>query len=88
MMDRYTDVVSGLDRRLEELEDEMFEKNPRDGLLEEILSFAGNLKKLRRIFTYHQGLFSRLSSRQGNPPSAPAIDPRYFREINRLRVAH
>jgi len=64
LTDRYTGIVSGVDRKLDELENEMF-GNPRDELLEQLLGFAENLKKLRRIFTYHQTLFARLS-RQGN----------------------
>jgi magnesium transporter len=58
--DRYTHIVVGLERRLEELEDEMFE-NPRDAVLEELLSYNQNLLKLRRVFTYHQDIFARLS---------------------------
>jgi magnesium transporter len=58
--DRYTHLVEGLQRRLDEMEDEMFE-NPRDVLLEELIGYGRNLKKLWRIFNYHQGLFVRLS---------------------------
>ncbi len=58
--DRYTHLVEGLQRRLDSMEDEMFE-NPRDALLEELIGYGRNLKRLWRIFTYHQGLFVRLS---------------------------
>jgi len=58
--DRYTSLIEGLERRLDVMEDEMFQ-NPRDALLEELLGFGRNLKKLQRIFNYHQGLFALLS---------------------------
>lgn len=58
--DRYTSLVEGLQRGLDQMEDEMFE-NPRDALLEELLGYGRNLKRLRRIFNYHQDLFARLS---------------------------
>lgn len=58
--DRYTKLVEGLQDKLDLMEDEMF-ANPSDVLLEELLSYAKNLKKLRRIFNYHQDIFTRLS---------------------------
>ena len=60
--DRYTSLIEGLERRLDVMEDEMFE-NPRDALLEELLGFGKNLKKLQRIFNYHHALFAQLSSK-------------------------
>lgn len=57
--DRYTNLVEGLERGLDAMEDEMFE-NPRDALLEELIGYGRNLKRLTRIFNYHQGLFARL----------------------------
>ena len=63
--DRYTKLVEGLQERLDAMEDEMF-VNPRDSLLEEILGYSRNLKRLRRIFNYHQDLFARLT-RKGHP---------------------
>ncbi len=58
--DRYTSLVEGLQLGLDAMEDEMFE-NPRDALLENLLAYGRNLKRLRRIFNYHQDLFARLS---------------------------
>jgi magnesium transporter len=58
--DRYTKLVEGLERGIDVMEDEMFE-NPRDALLEELIAYGRNLKRLRRIFSYHQNLFERLS---------------------------
>ena len=65
MTDRYTAVVEGLEDRLETMEDEMFE-NPRDALLEELIGYGRNLKRLQRIFNYHQGLTERLSRKGGS----------------------
>jgi len=61
--DRYTKVVEELEQKLEDSEAEMFE-NPRDDLLESLIVYGRNLKKLRRIFTYHQNIFSQLSRRE------------------------
>jgi magnesium transporter len=60
--DRYTKVVEELEQKLEDSEAEMFE-NPRDDLLESLIVYGRNLKKLRRIFNYHQDIFARLSTR-------------------------
>lgn len=57
--DRYTHLVEGLQRGLDSMEDEMFD-NPRDALLESLLGYGRNLKRLRRIFNYHQDLCARL----------------------------
>ncbi len=51
-----------LESRLDKLEDDMFE-HPRDNLLEELVGYGKNLSKLKRILTYHQNIFSRMSSK-------------------------
>jgi len=63
--DRYTKLVEGIQSGLDEMEQEMFE-NPRDALLEDLISYGRNLKRLRRIFNYHEDLFARLK-RKGHP---------------------
>lgn len=57
--DRYTKLVEGLEYRLDTMQDEMFE-NPRDALLEGLIGYSRNLKRLRLIFNYHQNLFANL----------------------------
>ena len=57
--DQYTKLVESLEPKLDDIETEMFE-NPRDSLLENLIEYGRNLKKLRRIFNYHQEIFSRL----------------------------
>jgi magnesium transporter len=58
--DRYTKLVEGLEQKLEDIEQEMF-VNPRDALLESLIGYGRTLKRLRRIFNYHQSIFTRLS---------------------------
>lgn len=58
--DRYTKIVLGLELRLDELEDEMFER-PDDRLLEELTEYNSRLKKLRRVLTYQHSTMSSLA---------------------------
>lgn len=76
--DRYTPIVLTLEERLDELEDEMF-REPRDALLAELMNYNGNLKKLRRIFTYQQELMSELSS--GNARFLDERGTHEFRDV-------
>jgi Mg2+ and Co2+ transporter CorA len=46
--DRYTKLVEGIQSGLDEMEQEMFE-NPRDALLEDLIFYGRNLKRLRKI---------------------------------------
>lgn len=62
---RYVPIVLNLEGRLETIEDEMFE-NPTDDLLNELLMYKRQLKKLRRIASYHVSLFER-ARRDGHP---------------------
>lgn len=62
---RYVPIVLNLEGRLEAIEDEMFE-NPTDDLLNELLGYKRQLKKLRRIASYHVSLFER-ARREGHP---------------------
>jgi magnesium transporter len=59
MVDRYLGILLALEPRLEELEDEIL-NSPRDELLGELAGYKSNLKKLRRIFAYHQQVFTTL----------------------------
>ena len=83
--DRYTILVESLEPKLEDIETEMFE-NPRDSLLERLIEYGRNLKKLRRIFNYHQEIFSRLSRKDypviGNDERHEFID--VFEHTERL----
>jgi magnesium transporter len=60
MTDRYTGLIEDLEQKLEDIEGEMFE-NPRDALLERLINYGQNLKRLQRIFNYHQNMFVRLN---------------------------
>jgi len=59
MVGRYVPIVLNLEGRLESIEDEMFE-NPTDDLLNELLGYKRQLKKLRRIASYQVTLFERV----------------------------
>ncbi|MEC9341172.1 MAG: magnesium/cobalt transporter CorA [Pseudomonadota bacterium] len=59
MIDRYTPIVLEVEKRIDELEEEML-NNPRDALLSELMALNRNLKNLRRIFSYQQGLMEDL----------------------------
>jgi len=65
MVDRYLGILLALEPRLEELEDEIL-NSPRDELLGELAGYKSDLKKLRRIFAYHQQVFTAL--RNGDYP--------------------
>ncbi len=59
IIDRYVPIVLGLEKRLDELEDEML-NDPSDDLLSELIQYNSKLKKLRRIFGYQEKIFAEL----------------------------
>jgi len=59
MVEHYLRLILGLEPRLEELEEEILER-PRDEILGELSGYKTELKKLRRVFVYHQQVFARL----------------------------
>jgi magnesium transporter len=61
MVGHYLQLILGLEPRLEELEEEIL-AHPRDEILGELSGYKTELKKLRRIFVYHQQIFSRLKT--------------------------
>ncbi|MGE0814186.1 MAG: magnesium/cobalt transporter CorA [Vicinamibacterales bacterium] len=67
IVDRYLPILLALETRLDELEDEMV-AHPTDALLAELVGHKANLKKLRRVVTYHVRLFDELRT-----AAAPAI---------------
>jgi magnesium transporter len=56
---RYVAIVLHLEPRLDQMEDEMVQR-PNDALLAELLGYKSDLKKLRRVFAYHQQIFAAL----------------------------
>jgi magnesium transporter len=56
---RYLPILLALEERLDELEDEMMAR-PTDELLAELVGHKANLKKLRRVLTYHVKLFETI----------------------------
>jgi magnesium transporter len=59
MVGNYLHLILGLEPRLEELEEEILAR-PRDEILEELSGYKTDLKKLRRVFVYHQQVFASL----------------------------
>jgi len=56
VVDRYLPILLALEERLSALEDAMI-AHPTDALLAELVGHKANLKKLRRVITYHVQLF-------------------------------
>jgi magnesium transporter len=61
VVNRYLPILLALEERLDELEDEMM-AHPTDQLLAELVGHKANLKKLRRVITYHVTLFETIKS--------------------------
>lgn len=59
MHDRYMPIVLDLEARLEEIEDLLISE-PSDVLLQELIEYSRQLKKLRRIANYHEVCFRRM----------------------------
>jgi magnesium transporter len=72
--DRYLPILLDLETRLDQIEDEMRE-NPNDRLLNELVGYVSNLKKLKRIAAYHVQALGSLSSRP-----APGLRPEHEHE--------
>ena len=62
VVDRYLPILLALETRLDELEDAMIAR-PSDALLAELVQHKANLKKLRRIVTYHVQLFHTIKTK-------------------------
>lgn len=58
-IDRYLEILLGLEPRLEELEEGLLAKTD-DEVLVELTGYKTELKKLRRIFLYHEQILSKL----------------------------
>lgn len=56
MANRYLPVLLNLEPRLEVLEEEMFER-PSDDVMVELTSYKTDLRRLRRVFMYHEKMF-------------------------------
>ncbi len=59
MADRYLPIVLDLETRLETIE-ELLITDPSDLLLQELMEYSRQLKKLRRIANYHEVTFRRM----------------------------
>lgn len=62
VVNRYLPILLALEDRLDELEDDMIAQ-PHDAQLAELVRHKANLKKLRRIVTYHVQLFQTIKTK-------------------------
>jgi magnesium transporter len=74
---RYVEILLHLEPRLDELEEEMFER-PNDRLLSELTGYKSRLRHLARIARYHQDIATQLKRGQ------PFIDTELTHEITDL----
>ena len=67
---RYVEILLALEPRLDEIEEEMFER-PNDRQLAELTSYKSKLRHLSRIATYHENVFVHLRDDEQKyvPPS-------------------
>jgi len=72
---RYADILLNLESRLDIIEDEIF-TSTSEALLKELSSYNTALRKMRRIITYHNNIFTELMSKID-----PATDPEWHMEI-------
>ena len=59
IVDRYLPILLDLESRLDQIEEDMI-KVPHDSMLAELVGYKSNLKKLRRVMTYHVHVFTVL----------------------------
>jgi len=76
--DRFRGILMALELRLEELEQQMYER-PSDMLLAELMETSSQLKKLRRHLNYQQNLMQRLAQ-----PGVPGVPPTARHEFTDL----
>lgn len=61
----YLDAVLEFENRLSEIEDSMSVR-PDDALMQELIGYKSSLRKLRRIFNYHERILETLLKEPGN----------------------
>ena len=76
MIDRYLNIILALEPRLEQLEQELLSA-PRDEMLAELGGYKSDLKKLRRIFVYHQQVLKDLQA-----PNLTGFSDAFEHELN------
>lgn len=79
LMDRYFPLVDEIDERLEQLEEEIFDR-PKPGQLVTLLDLRRRLSTLRRVMLPHRQVFNHLAT----PGASDYIDPQdalYFRDV-------
>ena len=72
---RYLEILLDLEPRLDEIEEEMFQR-PDDSLLSELTRYKSRLRKLTRIANYHEQIATKLRNEKD-----PLIGARFRHEI-------
>lgn len=92
IVDRYTPILLNLEQRLEEMESELFQIRD-DRLLEELVRYNSDLKRMRRTLTYHCnaiGEFEELDYIQNKKDDYHRVHDVYeqFDRLNTLSVLY
>lgn len=66
MISRYGSVLLDLERRLDEIEDQLLSE-PDENLLQELLGYNTALRKMRRILRYHEEIMQDLATAKVDP---------------------
>jgi len=70
---RYGRILLDLERRLDEIEDLLFE-NRGDELLRELVGYSTALRKMNRILTYHANAYEQLAENQHTSDKDPSYN--------------
>lgn len=75
LIDRYGNILLDLERRLDEIEDDLFDTRS-DRLMQELVGYNTALRKMRRILAYHTRAFDTLRN-----AFTPERDPQWAEEF-------
>jgi magnesium transporter len=77
VVDGHFEAVQQLDEGIESVEDDLFENNPRSGLLRKTFRLRKDLVQLRRVVLPMREVVSSIQHRRLDAKTAPELDPLY-----------
>jgi magnesium transporter len=77
VVDGHFEAVQELDEGIESVEDDLFENNPRSGLLRKTFRLRKDLVQLRRVVLPMREVVSSIQHRRLDAKTAPELDPLY-----------
>jgi magnesium transporter len=77
VVDGHFEAVQKLDEGIESVEDDLFENNPRSGLLRKTFRLRKDLVQLRRVVLPMREVVSSIQHRRLDAKTAPELDPLY-----------